>query len=49
MGLADKLLDIAQKRREILVEMRLAVQAEDKDAVFLLARKLTGLGDEKRN
>lgn len=49
MGLAAKLLDISRRRRQILEEMRRAVRAEDKELVFLLARKLTGLDDEKCN
>lgn len=49
MGLAKKLLAIARKRRQILHEMRRAVQAGDKDSVFALAEKLTGISHEKRN
>ncbi len=41
-------LEISEKRRQILARMRKAVRAEDKDAVFSLARKLTGLTDEQR-
>ncbi len=40
-------LEISEKRRQILARMRKAVRAEDKDAVFLLAQKLTGLTDEE--
>jgi hypothetical protein len=49
MELTKKLLDITQKRRQILLEMRRAVRAGDKDAVFALAQKLTGLSHEKRD
>jgi hypothetical protein len=45
--LIDKALDIARKRRMILAEMREAIRANDKDVVFGLARKLTGLSDEE--
>ena len=45
----EKALEIAGKRRRILAEMRRAVKAGDKEAVFTLARKLTGLSDEKRH
>lgn len=48
-GLVEKVLEIAGKRRRILEEMRRAVRAGDKDAVFVLARKLTGLSNEKRH
>ncbi len=47
-GLIEKALEIAEKRRRILKEMRRAVRAGDKDSVLVLARKLTGLGNEKR-
>ena len=43
----EKALEISRKRREYLEEMRRAVQAGDKDYVFDLARKLTGVSDEK--
>jgi hypothetical protein len=46
-GLVEKVLEIAGKRRRILEEMRRAILAGDKDAVFVLARKLTGLSNEK--
>jgi hypothetical protein len=42
----DKVIEIASKRRRILSEMRTAVQVGDREAVFNLAKKLTGLGDE---
>ena len=44
--LVEKALEISRKRREILEEMRQAIQAGDKDTVFRLARRLTGLSDE---
>lgn len=45
--LVDKLLEIAQKRREILEQMRRAIEASDKETVLWLAKKLTGLNDEE--
>ena len=42
----DLALKISQKRRGYLDAMRKAIRAGDKDAVFELARKLTGLSDE---
>jgi hypothetical protein len=42
----DKVIEIASKRRRILSEMRTAVQVGDREAVFNLAKKLTGLSDE---
>jgi hypothetical protein len=45
--LIDKALEIGQKRRRILAQMREAIRANDKDVVFDLARKLTGLSDEE--
>ena len=43
----EKALGISQKRRRLLEEMRKAVRAGDKDTVFQLARRLTGLTDEQ--
>lgn len=48
-GLIEKTLEIAEKRRAILSEMRDALRANDREAVFHLARKLTGLSDEECN
>jgi len=45
--LIDKTLEIARKRRRILGKMREAIRANNKDLVFDLARKLTGLTDEE--
>ncbi len=45
--LIEKALEVARKRRRILEHMHRAVRAGDKDLVFALARKLTGLSDEK--
>ena len=42
----DRVLEIAKKRRRILSELRAAVQIGDREAVFNLARRLTGLSDE---
>jgi hypothetical protein len=43
----EKVLEISRKRRGYLDEMRLAIRLGDKDSVFNIARKLTGLSDEK--
>ena len=45
--LVEKVLKIARKRREILEQMRHAIQADDKDSVVRLATKLTGMTDEE--
>ena len=45
----ERVLDISRKRRGYLDAMRKAIRLGDKDAVFELARKLTGLNDEKRH
>lgn len=45
----ERALEISRKRRGYLDAMRKAICAGDKDAVFELARKLTGLEDEKRH
>jgi hypothetical protein len=45
--LIDKALEIAQKRRRLLSKMRDAIRANDRELVFELARKLTGLNDEE--
>lgn len=42
----DKVIEIATKRRRILSEMRTAVEVDDRETVFNLAKKLTGLSDE---
>ena len=42
-------LEISRKRRRYLDAMRQAIRSGDKDAVFELAKKLTGLSDEKRH
>jgi hypothetical protein len=47
--LIEKTLEIARKRRRILTEMQSAIRANDKDQVFALARKLTGLSHEECN
>lgn len=46
--LVQTALEISEKRRHILLQLREAIRAEDKDAVFILAKKLTGLNDEER-
>jgi hypothetical protein len=43
----EKVLEISRKRRGYLDEMRQAIRLGDKDSVFAIARKLTGLSDEK--
>jgi hypothetical protein len=45
----EKVIEIAKKRRGILSEMRAAIQSGDKDLVFQLAKKLTGISDETSN
>lgn len=45
--LIEKALEIALKRRRLLSEIRDAIRANDRDLVFDLARKLTGLSDEE--
>jgi hypothetical protein len=45
----ERALEISRKRREYLDAMRKAISSGDKDSVFELARKLTGLSDEKRH
>lgn len=47
--LIEKALEIGKKRREILTQMRQAIRSNDREAVFQLACKLTGLSDEERN
>ena len=46
--LVEKALEIARKRRKILDEIREAILIGDKEAVFELARKLTGVTNEER-
>ncbi len=45
--IVEKALEISQKRRRLLDEMRKAIRAGEKDTVFQLARRLTGLTDEQ--
>lgn len=45
----ERVSEISQKRRGYLESMREAIRLGDKDAVFELARKLTGLCDEACN
>ena len=47
--IVDKALEIARKRRHILRQMREAIRANDRELVFELARKLTGVSDEECN
>jgi DNA invertase Pin-like site-specific DNA recombinase len=42
----ERALEISRKRRQYLDAMRKAIRTGDKDSVFELARKLTGLSDE---
>jgi hypothetical protein len=46
--LLQKALEVGEKRRKLLEEMRAAIDIGDKDIVFKIAIKLTGLSDEKR-
>lgn len=41
-------LDISRKRRGYLEAIRRAIRSGDKDMVFELAKKLTGVSDEER-
>ena len=43
----EKALEISRKRRGFLEEMRAAVRSGNKDSVFELAKKLTGLRDDE--
>jgi hypothetical protein len=45
----ERALEISRKRRGYLEAMRKAISLGDKDSVFELARKLTGLSDEERH
>jgi hypothetical protein len=45
----EKALAIARKRRGYLEQMRTAVQAGDREAVFEVAKLLTGMVDEERH
>ena len=45
----EKALEISRKRRGYFQEMQRAIRAGDKDSVFELAKKLTGLSDEERH
>ena len=42
----NTVMRIAAKRRQILSEMRVAIGVGDRETVFNLAKKLTGLSDE---
>jgi hypothetical protein len=43
----ERALEISRKRRGYLNAMRKAIRSGDKDFVFELAKKLTGLSHEK--
>lgn len=45
----EKALEIARRRRKILEELRQAIRMGDKEAVFNLACRLTGVTDEERH
>jgi hypothetical protein len=47
--IVERALEISRKRRGYLDAMRKAIRLGDKDSVFELARKLTGLSDEERH
>lgn len=47
--LVERALEIARKRQQILDQMRQAVRMGDKEAVFELACKLTGVTNEERH
>ena len=44
----ERAVEISRKRRAYLNAMRKAISTGDKDSVFEIARKLTGLTDEGR-
>ena len=46
--LVERALEISRKRQQILDQMRQAVRMGDKEAVFELACKLTGVTNEER-
>jgi hypothetical protein len=45
--IVERALEISRKRRGYLEAMRKAIRQGDKDSVFELAKKLTGLSNEK--
>ena len=45
----EQALEISRKRRGYLDAMRKAIRSGDKETVFELAKKLTGMSDEKRH
>jgi hypothetical protein len=45
--LVEKLLEVGQKRREILEQIREAIRAGDTESVVRLATRLTGTTDEE--
>lgn len=45
--LVERALEVSQKRRHLLEALRQALLSEDKEKVFALARRLTGLNDEE--
>lgn len=48
--IVERALEISRKRRGYLEAMRKAIRLGDKDSVFELAKKLTGLsGNEERH
>ena len=46
--LVERALQIAERRKRILADMCQAIRRGDKDTVFDLAKKLTGLTDEQK-
>jgi uncharacterized protein YpiB (UPF0302 family) len=46
-GLVDAALDIAKKRKDVLRDLRAALQTHDTEEALKLARQLCGLEDEK--
>ncbi len=46
--LVERALEISRKRQQVLDQMRQAVRRGDKEAVFELACKLTGVTNEER-
>ena len=48
-GLIETLLQIGEDRRLLLADMAEAVEKEDKDAVFEIAKKLCGVRQDETN
>ncbi len=47
--LIPRLVEVQKKRRALLRDMKAAVIAQDREKVFFLAEKLTGVNHEERD